>query len=298
MTVSRHVASDGWPLRRFDWPSEGGTRGGLLFQSGRGDIFEKYLETFAHWHRDGWTLAGFDWRGHGGSGRIDHAGGLAQEFAPSVADLAGQWDAWRANTPGPHVLGGHSMGGYLALRAVMEGAVTPDAMVLVAPMLGVRSPVGSRLAGAFARWQCRRGDPGRAIWPEGGHPGGRLGRMALLTHDATRHADELWWHEQLPGHRLGSPSWAWLAEAFAATGRLADDPRLAKVTMPVLVLIAEHDRLVDARATLRVAERLPAAEVIRFGTDSAHEILRESDRVRDRAIAGIDAFLDRMAPRR
>jgi len=291
--VTRRAAADGWDLRRFDWPAPA-PRGGLFFQAGRGDIFEKYLESLGHWHARGWSLAGFDWRGHGGSGRIGHRAGLAAEFAPSVADLAAQWSAWADTVPAPRVLAGHSMGGFLALRAVMEGAVAPDALVFVAPMWGVRSPLGPVLGGAVARWQCRRGDPGRAIWPDGAQPGGRLGRMALLTHDADRFADELWWHDQLPGHRLGSPSWAWLAEAFAATRTLAADSRLSRVRVPALVLVAERDRLVDPRAALRIAARLPRAEVVRFGRDSAHEILREADPVRARAIAAIDAFLDRV----
>jgi len=293
LLVTRAAAADGWDLRRFDWPATA-PRGGLFFQAGRGDIFEKYLESLGHWHARGWSLAGFDWRGHGGSGRIDHRAGLAAEFAPSVADLAAQWSAWTATTPRPHVLAAHSMGGYLALRAVLEGAVAPQALVFVAPMWGVRSPLGSALSGAVARWQCRRGDPGRAIWPEGAHPGGRLGRMALLTHDAERFADELWWHDRLPGHRLGAPSWAWLAEAFVATRALAADPRLSQMRVPALVLVAERDRLVDPRAALRVAARLAQAEVIRFGRDTAHEILREADPVRSRALAAIDAFLDRL----
>jgi len=294
LAIERVAAPDGWPLRRFDWPAER-PRGGLFFQSGRGDIFEKYLEAFGHWHARGWSLAGFDWRGHGGSGRIDHRAGGAGEFAASVADLAAQWHAWIATTPRPHVLVAHSMGGYLALRAVLEGAVAPQALVFVAPMWGVRSPLGPALSGAVARWQCRRGDPARAIWPEGGHPGGRLGRMALLTHDADRFADELWWHDRLPGHRLGAPSWGWLAEAFAATSGLHADPRLARMDVPALVLVAGRDRLVHPRAALRLAARLPRVEVLRFGAESAHEILREADPVRTRALAAIDAFLDRVA---
>src|SRR3546814_10780348 len=47
--VDHWTAADGWPLRRFDWPGDPpSARGSILFQGGRGDIFEKYLETFAH----------------------------------------------------------------------------------------------------------------------------------------------------------------------------------------------------------------------------------------------------------
>jgi lysophospholipase len=64
--------------RAFDWPAETGIRAGsILFQGGRGDIFEKYLESFAHWHAQGWTITSFDWRGQGGSGRSPMAARIA-----------------------------------------------------------------------------------------------------------------------------------------------------------------------------------------------------------------------------
>ena len=36
---------------------------------------------------------------------------------------------------------------------------------------------------------------------------------------------------------------------------------------------------------------------MRFGGEARHEILRESDPQRDRALGAIDDFLDRVAPR-
>jgi lysophospholipase len=284
--VSRWTAPDGWPLRRFDWPAEGAC-GTMLVQGGRADIFEKYLESFAHWHAQGWTIVSFDWRGHGGSGRpvVDAARG---EFAIAVEDLAAVWRELPAE--GPRVLLGHSMGGYLALRATVGSAVDPDRLVLVSPMLGLRSPVG-RLGGAIARFMRDRGDPARAAWKANERPGSRAGRQVLLTADASRYADEGWWHAQAPDHTATPPSWAWLAESFESTAALSRDTRLATLDAPVLMLVAENDGLVDARAAIRVARRLPRCELVRFGPESAHEILREADPVRTRALASIDAFI-------
>ena len=52
-----------------------------------------------------------------------------------------------------------------------------------------------------------------------------------------------------------------------------------------------------ARLIRRAAARLPNVEAHWFGSESAHEILREADPVRDRAHAALDAFLDRVCPR-
>ena len=44
-----------------------------------------------------------------------------------------------------------------------------------------------------------------------------------------------------------------------------------------------------------MAGELPDVELVRFGSESAHEILREADPVRDRALDAIDDFLARRA---
>jgi lysophospholipase len=124
-----------------------------------------------------------------------------------------------------------------------------------------------------------------------------LQRQRRLTSDLDRFAEQQAWRAAQPELALGPPSWHWLAEAFAATGRLRADPRLRNISTPVQMLLADEDRLVDTRAARAVAAILPDAEVHRFGPESAHEILREVDVVRDRALVAIDDFLDRRAPK-
>ena len=298
--LSTWIAPDGWALRRLDWPAPAGAaRGAILFQGGRGDIIEKYLEAMTHWHDAGWAVTSFDWRGQGGSGRTtaDPHVGHASSFAPFVDDLSALWREWRATTPGPHVVMGHSMGGHLVLRAIVEGAIDPDAAVLIAPMLGLRSPVGAAWGERLARVMRGLGDAARPAWKGHERPGA-IDRQPLLTKDKSRYDDELYWYGAVPTLRLGPPSWAWLVEAFASTRRQRADPRLHSTATPVLMLVADADALVDPHAAVAVAAALPRVQVIRFGVESAHEILREADEVRDRALAAIDTFLDARAPAR
>jgi lysophospholipase len=300
-TVSVWRAADGWAHRRVDWPAAAPSRGRLLFQGGRADTVEKYMETAAHFRARGWHVTMMDWRGQGRSGRIGTGNvGHLDDFAVLVADLAAFWRDWRAEMPaaaGPCAVMAHSMGGYVVLRALADGLIDPAAAVLVAPMMGLRNPLGSWIGGGVARWLATRGDPARAAWREPAVARAIRARRRRLTHDLARFEDELWWYRHHPELQLGPPSWTWLVEAFAATAALRADPRLGGIATPVQFLVADADRLVDPRAARRVAARLPQAELVRFGRESAHEILREVDPVRDRALAAIDAFLDRQAPR-
>jgi len=298
--VHRWKARDGWELRAFAWPADAPSpRGSILFLGGRGDIFEKYLEAFAHWHGQGWTITSFDWRGQGGSGRLTPAGdcGHIEDYAHFVADLADFHAEWIAATPGPHVVMGHSMGGHLVLRALVEGAIRPDAAVLVAPMLGFRSPFG-RFGERAARILGGVGNPARPAWKGNEKPYTTETRASLLTHDPGRYADEIWWQTEHPELLTGPPSWRWVIEGFRSNRELAADPRLRKMQVPVLMLVAKYDGLVDARGALRIGPKLPDARMVVFGRESAHEILREVDPVRNRALGEIDLFLAARAQKR
>jgi lysophospholipase len=289
------AAPDGWAIRRMDWPQPGrrAPRGSLIFAGGRGDFIEKYLEAFAHWHRRGWTVAAFDWRGQGAS---RGAGFAFDSFDPLVDDLDALLADWRAAGPGPHVAIGHSMGGHLLLRTLVERRPALDAAVLVAPMIVANSaPIPLWLAPEMTDAMCMLGFGPVPMWKAPAVPSGPGSqRQRILTSSPERYADEAWWWENQPGWKMGAPSWNWMRAAFrSATAFTAE--RLAGVTLPLLLLGAEGDRLVSAAAIRRVAGELADAELEMYA-ESGHEILREADPVRLAARARIDAFLDRRAP--
>ncbi len=295
------LAEDGYEIRRIDWAgSSGQKRGSILFMPGRGDAYEKYLETLEQWHRAGWHVTAADWRGQAGSGRLgtDPVTGHIEDFSIWVDDLADLWAQWKAVTPGPHVLAGHSMGGHLVLRALAQGQVDPDALVLSAPMLGFYGSVlPVRFMHAAAKVMKALGDPARPAWKWSEKPGEvPVGRADLLTHDKDRYEDELWWRDQRPELVMGPGSWGWVERAYASMRYLDRPGVLEAVQTPVLLLGAVHDKLVDFGAIKRAAVRLPKGELVSFGPESYHEILREVDPVRGRAMAAISDFLNRVAP--
>ena len=291
---------DGHPVRRIDWPAPAhGAKGSILVLPGRGDFYDKYLETLDHWAGQGWRVTASDWRGQAGSGRLgnDAVTGHIDDFSTWVADLGELWTRWQAETPGPHLLAAHSMGGHLALRAVAEGTVDPAALILSAPMLGLTGQVlPVPLMHALAKAMKALGDPRRPAWKWSEKPGEVPdARAGLLTHDPDRYADELWWRSHRPELVMGPGSWGWVERAYASMRRLADPALLAQVKCPVLIVATDNDKLVGYRAIEQAARALPDARLVNYGKTAHHEVLREADGVRDRVLAETDALLARFA---
>lgn len=300
-------AGDGHVIRRIDWAgasktAAGSPRGSILFFPGRGDFYEKYIETLEQWHRAGWQVTAVDWRGQAGSGRLgkDPVTGHIEDFGIWVDDLAEFWEGWVAQTPGPHVLAGHSMGGHLVLRALVDHRVAPDAAVLSAPMTGMNGPpLPLRVLHNIAGMMCALGDPTRQAWKWSEKPGELPSdRANLLTHDPDRYADELWWRDHRPELMMGPASWRWIENAYASWRQLESPGALEAVVVPVLFLSTSFDKLVSHPANIRAVHRLPKGEMVAFGAEAHHEILREVDAVRDRAMAAIVEFLGRVAPQK
>lgn len=301
--------SDGHKVRRIDWPGareQAGApqRGSILFMPGRGDCYEKYLESLEEWHRDGWRVTAADWRGQAGSGRLgkDAYTGHIDDFSTWANDLGFMWQDWVEEVPGPHVIAGHSMGGHLIVRALVEGQLAgkspPVAAFLSAPMLGLNSPpMPISAQHGVAKFMAWIGDPTRPAWKWSEKPGQfPAKRSNLLTHDPDRYADEGWWREKRPELVMGPASWQWVERAFASCRLLDRDGVMEQVDVPVLIVSTSNDKLVSHDANVRAAQRLPAGQLLELGAEAHHEILREEDAVRDRVMRAIAGFLDEVAP--
>jgi lysophospholipase len=186
------------------------------------------------------------------------------------------------------------------MRALVEDRVDPAALVLSAPMLGVNGPpLPLPMLHAVARAMTRIGDPARQAWKWSEKPGEMpTARAGLLTHDGERYRDELWWRKERPELIIGPASWRWVERAYASWRGLEEAGALEAVETPTLILSTKVDKLVSHETNARAAQRLPNARLVEFGPEARHEILREVDAVRDRAMDAIAAFLDDVAPPR
>lgn len=289
-TVEARTMADGWPIRTMAW--NGGARGSILFLNGRGDFIEKWAEAYHDWRDRGFALATFDWRGQGGSGRLlsDPLKGHAPDYAVWLRDLAEQVAWFRSTMPAPHFGVAHSMGGHLMLRHLEARPVDLDRVVLLAPMTGIRAaPLGPLLARLVAL--CGRAKayaPGSGPLVRG--VAGSI-RQRRLTSDAERYTDEGWWLDQHPELALGGVTNGWLRRTFASLDLLWARGALERVATPLMMLVAEHESLVDNAASARAAARLPKAW-LQTVPGAAHELLHETDAIRRPVLDGIAGFLE------
>lgn len=296
-TFGTTVLPDGIRLRTAVWSTADGTddRGTVLILNGRAEFLEKYQEFASELVQRRFRVVSFDWRGQGLSTRTPPEDETAHtlSFEPLVADAIVMTDRLINPDDGPAILFGHSMGGGLGLRLLAERPGAFAAAIFTAPMI---DPVGSRGGRTLARLLA----PlmvlfGRALR----HPPGEdyrleairlAGYNELLTSDPVRGHVQRALILQNPALGVRGVTWGWLSAAFAAGRRLR--AAAPSIRTPTLFVLAGIEALVDNPGAEAIAAAMPAAEVVRYA-EARHEILMETDAIRVRFWADVDAFLAR-----
>lgn len=269
-------------------PSTGG-RGQVLLLHGRTEFLEKYQPVAAAFVERGFAVASLDWRGQGGSARslADVGRGHVTDFAEYQRDLAALRAAPQAQAPGPVVAVAHSMGGAIALRALVSGGFKPDAMIFSAPMWGLALKTSVELtARLLARAAVALGQGWRFVPGAGPEPYTREGYADnALTADPERFAWIAAMTEAAGPRALGGPTLGWLRAAFAEMDALARKP----LPMPALILAGTAESVVSLEA-IRARAAQAAATLVEI-PGGRHELLYETPERRAQAWDAIDAHL-------
>ncbi|MGH6965950.1 MAG: alpha/beta fold hydrolase, partial [Phenylobacterium sp.] len=276
----------------------GRARGSVILSGGRTEPIEKYYETIADLLERGFVVLAHDWRGQGLSqrGLADPLKGHASGYKAFLDDYRLLLDAYQDELPKPWVAMGHSMGGCLTLLAMANGERRFASAILSAPMLGVQTGgVALPLARGLAGVNVMLGRAGRYVLGNAGKPFDDNFDGNVLTHDARRFARTNALLVAEPKLALGAPTYGWLDFAFRATAYLARPERLSVVTVPVVIVSAEEDKLVDNAAQLAAARHLPQGKFINV-PGAFHEILMETDPMRNIFLRAFDALTGRTAP--
>lgn len=280
-------------------PPGGRPRGSVVLSGGRTEVIEKYFEVIQDFLDRGFVVLAHDWRGQGLSHRMlgDPLKGHADGPKTFLEDFRILLDAYAARLPKPWVAVAHSMGGCLTLLAMAHGEDRFAGAIFSAPMLGVqtgrRSLATARMLVQVSKFMGRGK---RYVLNDPGKPFDDVFETNILTHDRRRYQRACDLLKAEPQLALGAPTWGWLDFALKATAELARPERLKHITVPVIILSAEEDKLVDNAAQQAAARHLPQGKFIKV-PGAYHEILMESDDMRNFFTKAFDALTGRVAPK-
>jgi lysophospholipase len=256
--------------------------GSVVLSPGRTEHLEKYVEVVHELIQRGFSVVVHDWRGQGLSDRLtgDRWRGHAQGFDDFLSDFKILIDVFEDRLPHPRMAVSHSMGGCLTLMAVARGEARFDGMILSAPMLGILTRGQPYFVARGLAWLMTRIGRG-GDYVLGGAYDPFVGDLETdgLTHDQARYDRT---RAQMLAERdlvLGNVTWGWLDSALRAVEWLGRGDAIAKVDIPVTVVAAGDDRLVDNRALRVVTARLPHGRYVEI-PGALHEILMETDELR------------------
>ena len=264
-------------LRAALFPAIGEPRGSVIVSPGRTEPIEKYFETVEALAGRGFVVLVHDWRGQGLSYRAlaDRTLGHANGYGEFLADFTALLGAYETRLPTPWIALGHSMGGCLTLLALAAGETRFAGAILSAPMLGLRTaPVPVWLGREIARFMAGAGRGQQAA--RSGSTGPEPFEGNIVTHDRSRHDRFQAQLAACPDLALGGLTWGWLDFASRAVRLLQKGTGVRAIAIPVVIVAAGADRVVDNAGARRVAARVPGARYIEV-PGAYHEILQETD---------------------
>jgi lysophospholipase len=273
---------DGRRLRAALFPVAGPPRGSVVVSGGRTEAIEKYFEVVDELRARGFCVLVHDWRGQGLSDRLlaDRMKGHGERAQDFLADYDALLEAFAPWLPKPWIALGHSMGGCFNLLSLARGERRLAGAAFTAPMLGVLTGVApTSLARGLARLAVRLGGGAGALPGIGFDPMAVPFEGNILTHDARRYARNQSQLAACPDLMLGVPTWGWLNVAFEAMDELASGAGASRIGIPVCIVAAGDDRLVDVAAERLMAGRIPGARLVEV-KEALHEIMQETDDVR------------------
>lgn len=292
------TAPDGARIRFARWEAtRGPRRGTVCLFPGRSEFIEKYFEVVAELRRRGFAVAMMDWRGQGGSDRAlqNPLKGHIVDFSTFDRDLKlFMSEIVLPDCPPPYIGMAHSMGAAILLRNASRPSSWFSRMILTAPMIAfsqARVPHPQLLVRAYAEAGCLIGLSGSYV--RGG--GDRLPDLERfegneLTSDRERWQRAVGVLEASPRLRLGAPTIGWLRAAYRTMTLLQERDYPKRIQVPMMIVSAGADRIVDSRAVEDFAVQLKLGATVLL-PGSKHEVLQENDAVRMRFWAAFDAYL-------
>lgn len=283
--------ADGVRIRVAVW-NTGAAKGTVFLLPGRTEYIEKYGRAADDLAQRGFATLTIDWRGQGLSDHVlpDRMAGHVEDFAEFQRDLDESLAFARGTgLPEPYYLISHSMGGAIALRALLRG-LPFQATAFSAPMWGLliaawMRPFALALSTA-SRWfsfdgRYAPGTGSKTYVLEQAFVGNALTTDAEMWDYMRQHA------LAQPDLTLGGPSLGWLKAALAECHDLMMSP---SPPVPAYTALGTQEKIVDTGPIHARMALWPQAKFELY-PNAEHELLMERPAIRGRFFdAAADLF--------
>ncbi|MEC8634045.1 MAG: lysophospholipase [Pseudomonadota bacterium] len=242
------------------WFSEDIANGVVLISHGLGEHSGRYDHVARAFTENHLHVYALDHIGHGQSPGRRAFVALFSDLTAGVAELRSHIASEHPDLP--VVLIGHSMGGLIAARAVLDAPPDYQTLILTGPLLGVPAPPP-----AWQTWLLRTLS---ALFPSAKAMdinASAVSRDQAVVDDYV--ADPLVHHENIPAR----PVVSLFDEARAVLGRASE------ISLPTLLLHGEEDQLTSVSASRQFMADLSATDKhIMVYPDMYHELFNEPER--------------------
>jgi lysophospholipase len=283
---------------RYGFAKADASKAVVVFVTGYTGDAEEFFESIKDLLKHGYDVWEMDWRGNGGSQRYlsnhdkvhllgtDHDARDLYQFVSTIVKKEEGKSIFLIT---------HSYGGLVALECLHDHPGVFEKAVLSSPAFSFpKAPFWA--VNPLASSMCLLGFGKDYAWDQADYPQlePKLLNPLWHTHDAERllipdaifqtHADL----------RVGGVTWGFIAQFTGAIGRTTSPSYLAAIKTPILICSGKSDKISDPDAHARVAHLLPNAELY-VVPDGRHELMRESDDLRNGWFNKVFTFLDSTA---
>ena len=273
------------------------SKGTIFLQSGRTEFIEKYYEVISEFIDRGYAVAMMDWRGQGLSsrvskniriGHIDNFKTFDDDFIKIVEEC------FKKRCPTPFIGFGHSMGGCLLASYFISEKNLLEKCILCAPMVSVRANAMSRrivkLLGLLDNIGYGSFPMQKPSWDsEDGWIEEPFEDNALTT-DRERFERSFKFLKKCPELGVKGITVGWLKHALNRTNQFKKIQWNIAIKRPLLLLDATEDKLVNSHLNKELLGQSDLVEI--KSLKSQHEIMMETDEIRNEAWKSIDNFLN------
>ena len=277
--------SDNIRLRVGLWPAVAESRGSVFVFPGRTEYIEKYGPTVTALRRRGFATYVIDWRGQGLSDRLadNPIVSHVNRFSDYQKDVAAMREmAEKLDLPKPWFLLAHSMGGLIAVRALID-AFPFSACAFTAPMWGIRLAPAARAIAWPLTWFAQALGRGADF-----APGNRAQRTQCyvqsvlfegnrLTSDDAMFASLVNQSNSVPEAQTGAPSMSWVFESLRECRAMSKD---TIPNVPSIALCGDADVVVDLQAISKKAREWRSVTLDVIPT-ARHDLLYERSNIKN-----------------